>query len=355
MSHPRGFSLIELLVVMAIIAILIAILLPAVQMARESARQTQCRKNLGNLITAVSNYESQHKVLPPGGIGRADWVNPSQCATPFCTLNQGRHSELGASFMVFILPFTEGTNIYNAFNRQLPVRAVANTTSTTQKIGVFVCPTDDLVGEKFFTVASDPPLSLSGSLRKGNYVGNWGAAGADYDLKFIRKQPIYEGIFGQNSAIKHADIRDGLSNTIVISEIISTDAPDDCRGVLWLGIMGGSAFSGRFDDPNPDNHLTPNKSPSDGNGDRIPYCNNSNKKLPCIQVPNEPPALQPIANRPTPRLSLQGATPRSSHPQGVNVAMGDTSVRFVSTDINANVWSKVLTIRNQDPFDDKEF
>lgn len=61
-----GFTLVELLVVMAIIALLIALLLPAVQQAREAARRSQCLNNLHNLVIAVHNYESSHRVFPPG-------------------------------------------------------------------------------------------------------------------------------------------------------------------------------------------------------------------------------------------------------------------------------------------------
>ena len=58
-SRPRGFTIIELLVVISIIALLIAILLPAIGKARDQAKLTQSLANLRNLGTAHGNYAAQ--------------------------------------------------------------------------------------------------------------------------------------------------------------------------------------------------------------------------------------------------------------------------------------------------------
>ena len=116
MVRRRGFTMIELLTVVAIIAILIALLLPAVQAAREAARRPSAPNNLLQLGVAMGNYASTHHVLPPGVVNDKG---------PIANLPRGYHM----GWAVQILPFIEQGNIYRHIDFRQGVYAGANITT----------------------------------------------------------------------------------------------------------------------------------------------------------------------------------------------------------------------------------
>jgi prepilin-type N-terminal cleavage/methylation domain-containing protein/prepilin-type processing-associated H-X9-DG protein len=316
-----GFTLIELLVVIAIIAVLIALLLPAVQSAREAARRAQCVNNLKQIGLAALNYESSAGSLPPG-----------------C-----KYQSWG-TWVVFILPFVEQTNGYNAWNFMgsfydigsnrwplLGYSGGANSTVVSRVLSVYECPSDQQ--EAVTDVWAWPIQSF-------NYVANAGNTGTNdacgppgvtmsvcaysvgtntvsFNGLPFGGAPYQDLILG---AVRLSSITDGLSNTLLHSEVIQCqDNPAagtwDTRGfVHW----GESAY---FCGAMPPNSTQP---------DFVQYC------------------VYPYLNNPPCTSSTSyGFTidARSRHPGGVNTALGDGSVRFVKNSINAAVWSALSTTR----------
>src|SRR5438445_6685926 len=85
--HRRwAFTLVELLVVIAIIGVLVALLLPAVQMARESARRTQCANHLKQMGLAFQNFEATNGYLAPDCI-RSQWASWAILVLPYMEVN----------------------------------------------------------------------------------------------------------------------------------------------------------------------------------------------------------------------------------------------------------------------------
>jgi prepilin-type N-terminal cleavage/methylation domain-containing protein/prepilin-type processing-associated H-X9-DG protein len=314
--RPRGFTLIEILVVISIIGVLIALLLPAVQAAREAARRAQCTNNLKQIGVALHNYIDSHGVFPPGYISAVDVkvLNPcNQDTENSYSIDRGSGWAWGA----MILPQLEQQNVFNSINFDLSVAYRANDTSSTTILASYLCPSDS--GPDLVPVFADPPdpaspgtyaaTNVIDRLARGNYVGMWGLGEICAGSGPNGVPSNIAGIFQRNSHTTIAEITDGTSQTIAVGErshnlSYVTWAARTIDG--WLGktslVEGGADLF----NPSPEECWTQVMGPAgleDG-----------------LRTPNDPQAhVEDYWSR---------------HPAGVNFLFADGSVKFLKSSIS---------------------
>jgi prepilin-type N-terminal cleavage/methylation domain-containing protein len=129
--RPGGFTLTELLVVLAIIALLMGLLLPAVQKAREAAARAACANNLKQITLAVHHYELTNGQLPPRCVG-----------------------DNGASWMVLILPYIEQDNLYRRWDLWRPYYDQSDVARLTP-VSIYFCPSRRSSQTAFSSLSGD--------------------------------------------------------------------------------------------------------------------------------------------------------------------------------------------------------
>ncbi len=185
----RGFTLVELLVVIAVIAILIGILIPAVMVIRSTARSAQCRSHLRSMAVAAHSYETAKGYLPPGVVSHDS------------NFRTGSHSGF-----VYLLPHMEQTPVFERYDFTLDWNQGTNLDVITAKINVFLCP------------ASSSEINQNGGLVAG--VTDYAMCKGDNSFLCLNPNNS-RGIFDINSKTLVTDIIDGKSNTLMFGEAAS--------------------------------------------------------------------------------------------------------------------------------------
>lgn len=322
-----GLTLVELLVVISIIAVLAALLLPAVQSARESARRGACSNNMRQQGLAIGQYTDQNSGrLPPG----APHISGIANGPP--------------GLLIYLLPGLEQIALFNQFNLSVahggtnPPDAVRFTV-----VSEYVCPS--WPHAKSYVLNTGVDQWCNGAI--SNYQGVNGSAPQVVTSGTIGVRVPNNGLFRVRagpsaasaiaaSSLPTARVRDGLSNTLAIAEYAHIDASrtNSSGSPNGYGIAPGNVreWSGGW---------------HNGYGtDAVNGDEGLSKMFRGVYVaPNAP--INRVA--PGPGTDFTRLPFGSFHPGGVNVVMGDGSVRFITDEIALDVWRGAATFAGREP------
>jgi len=213
-SKCTAFTLVELLVVVAIIGVLVAIMLPAVQAARETARRAQCQNNLHQFGVALHAYHGAFGHFPIGCIEKR--VPQSKPA--------GRQLAWSAT----LLPQLEEESLWRQVDFASAYDSAANVPAAGKIVATYLCPSTvrTALGRERAIVANPTTAAKAAGYRAAaiDYGGIYGAA---------QVSPSANGVFLYDRAVKLSDVTDGTSHTLAVAE-------DSGRG--WL--MNGEWING---------------------------------------------------------------------------------------------------------------
>jgi prepilin-type N-terminal cleavage/methylation domain-containing protein/prepilin-type processing-associated H-X9-DG protein len=209
----RAFTLVELLVVLAIIAVLMAAILPAVQKARAAAARLQCADRLKQIGVAGHNYHGVARSFPPG----MRWQN-------------GKDTMTLSTWLTQLLPFVEQETLWNhavaAYKQSSTPNKNPPHTPMSTVVPVFTCPADGRASQVQFVPKDKINVALT------RYLG---VSGKDWSTK--------DGVLFRDSRVRFADIMDGTSNTL----LAGARPPSADFQFGWWYAGAGQKFTGSAD------------------------------------------------------------------------------------------------------------
>jgi prepilin-type N-terminal cleavage/methylation domain-containing protein/prepilin-type processing-associated H-X9-DG protein len=296
-DRRTAYTLIELLVVIAIIAVLTGLLLPAVQKVREAANRMACGNKLKQIGLAQHHYHDVYGTFAPGVV-----------LAPF-TVPQGQVVEGAHGFGPFLLPYVEQEALARIYRWDRRPQGPDNQPVAKTQLKIFQCPSAE--PDRWVTAVEDPNnYSYGGKGACGDYTGV-----REIDIRLVALGLVdqvanYQGVLTRNYLTRLADVTDGASQTILVTECAG-------RPTLWRaghpvpGIyapdVGAAWVSG--------NLIFGQGSTPDG----------ATKPGPCaINCTNDREVY-------------------SFHPGGANAVFADGSVHFLKADMDIRAFARLVT------------
>jgi len=179
-ARPFGFTLVELMTVVAIVGVLMSLLLAGVQACRETARKISCANNARNLVTALQDYHAAQQRFPPG----------RNLKTPV---------EYGWGY--YLLTQLEQPGLFSKFDQTKPWDHSTNIALADTPLKIFRCPS---------TTLKTPG--------KSDYAGVLGSFEVNIQSFGLENGVMVTVTPRQRNSTRLADITDGATNTILIAE-----------------------------------------------------------------------------------------------------------------------------------------
>jgi prepilin-type N-terminal cleavage/methylation domain-containing protein/prepilin-type processing-associated H-X9-DG protein len=308
-----AFTLVELLVVIAIIGILVALLLPAVQSAREAARRLECQNHYKQLGLAILNYETAHKIFPPGEIHGGSWNVASSGISAYSGWGGQNHCEWDGQigcWMNLIFPQLEQQAAYDKldFRARKQMSVPANVEVMHMVFPMFLCPSDPYKGLTTEWSSNNKAriihvYGVAGSLENSSAPHDDGTVSYSHCNK-------HDGTFFNDSSTTMQAIRDGASNTAILCETWGRSWP---------------------------NHVAETPVPPGFPASESSRGMNLHAVVYLDWTPNS--------------NHMNPWKPNGFHPGGVNTCFGDGSVHFIPDTIDLTIWKGLATIAGREVID----